>query len=496
MQTEYNYGTIGRLAETVVKSAMQTATAPVYVGTAPVNLVRGYKESGAINVPAKVSNMSDAQRKLGFSSNWVGFTLCEVMAAHFDNPLGNIGPVYMINVLDPDIHKKSADTTRSLNFSGGRSEFKSDTIILDTLKLAEKMEGVDFRIDYNFAKSTVIITSVDSSAPLTGTVVASFREVDPDAVEADDIIGMSSPGSGEYSGLGAINLIFPELNIVANLLGAPGWSEIPEVYEAMMATAKKINGHWDAFVVADLPLVDGSSKIETIAQAEAWKKRNAYTQENSKVCWPQVIDKAGRIFHLSTFVIVEFMRIDSTHSSVPMETCGNKQIPVIRQYFGAGSTNKGFDQQTANQLTQKGITSAVAWAGRWVLWGDHTAAYSFGSDMDPRAIFDVSMRMLSHITNSFQREHAATIDKPMTRALKDSILNREQEKLDTLVSMGALVGDPRVLFLESENSTEAMMTGDFRWDIPTTPTPPIKSAAVYVAYTTEGFASFFDKEDN
>ena len=81
----------------------------------------------------------------------------------------------------------------------------------------------------------------------------------------------------------------------------------------------------------------------------------------------------------------------------------------------------------------------VAWGGEWVLWGDHTAAYTYGADVDPRAIFDVSMRMLMHITNDFQREWSPRIDEPMTRALKDEIINREQEKLDGYVSMGALL---------------------------------------------------------
>ena len=52
---------------------------------------------------------------------------------------------------------------------------------------------------------------------------------------------------------------------------------------------------------------------------------------------------------------------------------------------------------------------AVAWGGEWVLWGDHTAAYTYGADVDPRAIFDVSMRMLMHITNDFQREWLSLI---------------------------------------------------------------------------------------
>ena len=188
------------------------------------------------------------------------------------------------------------------------------------------------------------------------------------------------------------------------------------------------------------------------------------------------------------------MRADNSHNQIPMETCGNKVIPVVAQYFGENVKNQGFDQITASQLTQYGISTLVFWGGNWVLWGDHTAAYQYGKDIDPRCIFDVSIRMLYHIVNSFQREWGIVIDEPFTKQLRDRIMNREQEKLDSLVAQGALIGSPKILFLESENSTTDMMNGDFRWDIPATPTPPLKSATVYVAYTDAGFSVYFDEE--
>lgn len=252
----------------------------------------------------------------------------------------------------------------------------------------------------------------------------------------------------------------------------------------------------EAEELADLPLVDSTAQaVDTITKAIAWKKANAFTGERSKVYWPQAVDNLGNVFHLSTLAVVELMRADFSHNSVPMETCGNKAIPVIKQYFGANAKNRGFDQQSGKELTQNGISTAVAWGGEWVLWGDHTAAYTYGADVDPRAIFDVSMRMLMHITNDFQREWSPEIDEPMTRALKDRIINREQEKLDGYVSMGALLGSPVILFLESENSTTDVMNGDFRWDIAVTPTPPLKSASVYVAYTDAGFSVYYEGGD-
>ena len=48
----------------------------------------------------------------------------------------------------------------------------------------------------------------------------------------------------------------------------------------------------------------------------------------------------------------------------------------------------------------------------------------------------------------------------------------------TVAVVGALIGEPMILLVESENSTTDIMNGDFRWDINVTPTPPLKSASV------------------
>ena len=86
------------------------------------------------------------------------------------------------------------------------------------------------------------------------------------------------------------------------------------VYNAMLTISQKINGHWDAFVVADLPLVDGSAQaVDTITKAIEWKKKNAFTGERSKVYWPQGVDNLGNVYHLSTLAVVELMRADFSH---------------------------------------------------------------------------------------------------------------------------------------------------------------------------------------
>jgi phage tail sheath protein FI len=99
-----------------------------------------------------------------------------------------------------------------------------------------------------------------------------------------------------------------------------------------------------------------------------------------------------------------------------------------------------------------------------------------------------------YITNRFQQDHGTEIDQPITPQDKETILNTEKEKLDTLSGIGALIGTPTVEFVETANPTSSMMNGDFVWDFTVTNTPPMKSATARVCYTDEGFQSFFESE--
>ena len=484
---DYKHGTYGEFAESIGNIGTQSGTCVVYVGTAPVNLIRGY--AGYVNTPVKLSNFAAAKRYMGYSENWADFDICEAVNVHLDNASGNCGPIIVVNVLDPDLHRKTEETVQTVTFVNGRATIQSDTIILDTLVLPDKVEGVDYSVDYDFTKGQVIINSIGDEK-ITGSMDATFFEVDPSVITEDDIIG-GVTASGEYTGLGCLALVYQELGFIPNLILCPKWSCKPAVYEAMVKAGTKTNGHWDAFVYADMPILDGETKVDTIEAAIKWKKEKAYTNERSKVFWPQNRDAAGRTFHASVLAAWRTLLIDESHNGIPMETCSNKPVPVAKHFFGEDSTNRGFDQQRANELNAEGITTTVYWGGQWVIWGPHTAAYRYSNILDNRSIFDNSLRTMMFVTNDFQQEWAFDIDSPMTRSKADTIKNREQEKADARAAIGAFIGTPVVRFDEDENSTADLVEGNFVWDFEGTPTPPWKSGTLRVAYTTAGFDSYF-----
>ena len=53
----YLHGTYGAFDKSIGLVPVATDTIPVYVGIAPVNLVRGYEEMGNVNGPLQVKNM-------------------------------------------------------------------------------------------------------------------------------------------------------------------------------------------------------------------------------------------------------------------------------------------------------------------------------------------------------------------------------------------------------------------------------------------------------
>lgn len=483
MANTYLHGAYGNVGATQAKNAIQAGTVPAYIGTAPIHLVRGYAEKDLANRPVKLTDWKQALQAIGYSDKWTQYTLCEAMKAHFDNPLGNIGPIYVINVLDPEKHKSTQAATQTLTFTNKRAEFASDTIILDSFAIADMAEGTEYALDYDYTAGKVVITDLTGEAD---TVTATYNTVDPAAIKAADIVG-SVTAAGEYTGIAALELLYNNESQVATLLAAPGWSHEATVHNALVAACQKMNGHWMAFCFTDIPL----EAAATIEAAITWKQENGYSSKYETVCWPKAITNTGEKYHLSTLSVWRQMQVDFSHDSVPFETASNKAIPGVKQYFGEGVKNAGFDKQRGNALNEKGIRTVCPHNGLLVLWGGHTAAFTYGATADPNVIFDTNIMMQNYILNSFQRENGEDVDKPMIpRKLKDEILNREQDKLDALVARGALIGNPECLFLEAENSTTDMVNGDFHWNHVYTPTPQAKSISATASYTDAGFSVY------
>lgn len=500
MAAQYQYGTQAKLGESLVKASKSLGRICAAVGTAPVNLVRGYKEKELVNQPVKLTTAT-AKATIGYSKNWGHFTLSETINAFFNNPKGNVEPLYIVNVLDPDKHKKAETTTKTLTFVNGQASFLSDTIILDSFAIEGKAEGLDYTLDYNYNTGAVIVDSNEAAVKLNETLECTFEEVDlsfmdADTTKAETLIG-GTTAAGERTGLDVLEEIYNKFFVVTNYLIAPGFSHLPAVRNAMVAKVQKFNDMWDAVVFTDIPTDENAENvIDTRQKAITWKNENNYKSEREKVFFPKAKDSEGNIYHLSTLWAVEQLRTDQEHNCVPFETAANKNADIIaKPYISANVNPAGYTRGEANELTQNGITTILPWEGVYKLWGHHTSAFVYGGTYDARAVFDTSINMLLYLMNSFTKNHAAEIDKPMKLSLKQDIEDAENKKLRELVAIGALLEDPNgespvFRFEPANNPSGDIIEGIFRWDLGATPTPPFASGTAVVAYTDAGFNAY------
>ena len=259
----YLHGAYGDINAAGNRVAAQTEGVIVAIGTAPVHTVAG----GAANVnkPVLVTGIAEARQLFGYSDDWAKYTLCEAMHVFFE--LNGVGPLVLINVLDPATHKKSGDaTSKSLTpVNGVITIANAEGIILDTVAVAGKTKGTDFTVAYNQAKKTIVITGNLGTAAIN----VSYNEINAAAVTDEAVIG-STDGMGLNTGVYALKNVYQETGLVPAFVIAPGFSSVPAIHSAMAQVTRKINGHWDAWMFVDLPILNGETPV-TMATAATFK---------------------------------------------------------------------------------------------------------------------------------------------------------------------------------------------------------------------------------
>ena len=298
--SEYLHGAYGDSRADGNRVSVDAEEAFVCFGTAPVQtLARASGESYNVNKPVVVHNIAEAKAAFGYSDDWAKYTLCEAFH-HFFETMG-IGPLVVVNVLDPTVHKAGSQTTVSLTPVNNTVVIAdAEDIVLDSITVTVnetvKTKGTDYTVSYNSSKKQITITGITNLG--TSPISISYDTVTPANVTDTTIIG-SSDGLGTNTGIFAVKNVYPMTGLIPSYLMAPGWSSVPTVHAALIGNSRKINGHWDAWVFSDLPLLDGATPI-TMNTAASFKSANGYNNENETVYFPMAEGTDGKKYHLST----------------------------------------------------------------------------------------------------------------------------------------------------------------------------------------------------
>ena len=491
---EYLHGAYGQINAVGTRVSDESQGAIVCIGTAPVQTVEGGASN--VNVPILVKNIAEARKYLGYSENWADYTLCEVMHVFLENK--GVGPLVFINVLDPAAHKASGSGSISKTPENGRVTIPSaENIILDSVVVkvsgeggATKVKGTDYSIAYNVDKQTITITEITSGSLGTAALAITYNSVDPSLVTNASVIG-SSDGLGLNTGVFAIKDVYQATGYIPSYIIAPGFSSVPAIHSAMYQNSVKINGHWDAYMFVDMPIVNGETAI-TLDTAATFKNANGYTHENETVYFPLADGVDGQVYHLSTLAAANFLELLLNQDGIPYKTASNTECSLIENLY-LGEENKGrlFDDYIINEkLNKNGIASAAFVGGRWAIWGAHSADYNQNTK-DSVNVAETNRMMLYYISNDFQERRTRDVDQPLTPNDIKTIVAEEQTRLDALIGSGALTYGTVSLNADVQARAD-ILQGDYSFSFNVTTTPLAKSLTAIVNWTEDGFTTYFE----
>lgn len=251
-------------------------------------------------------------------------------------------------------------------------------------------------------------------------------------------------------------------------------------------------------------VVDCSESAAQIANNKAVPAQIAKDSTDGLIIstWGRVVTErngSGAIIgtnRLSSIIASKYALQDAANTGgVPYRSIGNLPVSWCKGLCinnGSGFIECSARQANMTDIAAKGIVTLVnLGSGTWHTWGDHTSAFSDGGVFDVLYQFDSSARMMVHLFNRFIDQWRDVIDKPMTLALRNDIVNGEQGYLDYLVAIGALIGSPRCEFKPEENLELA--SGYFYFSDTYTTTVPAKYIQLNLTHTTEGLKAYTEQ---
>lgn len=479
----YRHGVYTSEVPTSIIPAVNTnAGLPVIFGTAPLHLATDPAEA---NKPILCYSYKEAVEQLGYSGDWDKYTLCEAIYSQF--ALYNRAPVVFVNVLDPKKHKKAVEN-KEVQITKKTGAVKA-AVVLSTLVVKASAsgsaltKGSDYEAAYNDDEELVITVLDGGTAVAAKSLFLTYDEIDPSAVEAEDIIGGVDVNTGEYKGLETLNSVFPRFNLVPGLVLAPGWSQNPSIASIMVAKAGNINSHFKAMVLTDVP-TDTVRKYSAVSE---WKNQNNYSDPNEVVCWPMVRN-GDVLFHMSTHLLGVMAHTDSDNGDIPYVSPSNKTMQITGTCLADG-TEVVLGPDEAAYLNGQGVVTALNFIGGWKAWGNRTACYP--ANTDAKDAFIPVRRMFNWHAQTFILTYWAKVDAPINKRLIQTVVDSENIRLNGLYAQGVILGG-RVEFVESENPTTSLLDGAIKFHTYITPPTPAREIENVIEYDPSYFATLFN----
>lgn len=463
-------------ATSVQTPKVATVGIPFVVGTAPVQSAAKPAKS---NVPVLVTSWDEAVEKLGFSYDWESYTLCEFMYSHLQ--LFGAQPVIFCNINDPASMKReeaAADYTVADHRVAVSVDAIADTIKVSVAEGAGETAATralerdtDYSILYDRDDTDTYVCIVelleDGSAYDAETVSVAYSAADPKTATVADVV----------DGVAQVDACLTAVGLVPDLIAAPGWSHNTVVAAVMATKAAAINGLFKGKAVIDAD--SGEDGVTEYSQLSGYKNKNNFVDVDQILCWPMV-QLGDYRFHLSTQICGLMATVDAGNRGIPYESPSNKNLKMDACVLADGTPVNLTWNQVDLIAGSWGVVTAVNFLDSgWVAKGNYTACYPGNTDVKDQFI-PVS-RMFDFIGNTLIRTFWSKLDKPMTPALRDSILQTCNIWLGGLTGGGYLYG-ARAEMLAEENPLTSLLDGIITLHIYNAPPVPAQEIDFILEY--------------
>ena len=445
----FQHGPTWSATPTKVRAPLTPDGVIVSFGTAPVHRLPG--GASQVNKLILADSLATAFKNIDQSKNYKAFTLCELVDKAFRKY--NIGPLVLVNVLDPNIHYKTiAPFTKSV--IDGRivtpDDAIYDSVVIKNIAGDKTFVlGSDYLLSYKDENLVVTILKSGAAAGEKSLSIG-YDKINPSAVTDADIIGGFDAATDRYAGLELIEMVPTETGLTPGFIHIPGRGSA-SVIAVATAKADKIDSRYSCRVVVDLDTV----RTKAVSEVLSAKNGSNIVDPRQFAFWPNCITD-GQVTHLSTDFVCVAKQVDAANRGIPFESPSNKLIKIDGLCLADGTPVK-LPLSQANYLNSIGVVTAINDSG-WRMWGNRTAA--FPSDTDIQNMFIAVARMVDFAGNNAVLRTIQFTDKPGNRRLLEGVADTLQLDYNGWMSAGAILGG-RIEFPKDENPDNQIMDGHY-----------------------------------
>ena len=304
--------------------------------------------------------------------------------------------------------------------------------------------------------------------PAGGKVKATYKYADPSKVKAGDIIG-GIDEDGDRTGFALLESCYQLFGYDPKILIAPGYCTQLSVASEMVAQAEKLQ----AMALIDAPVgttfdeaVTGRGPVGTI--------NFSFASQRTVLCFPHLKVYSAE---LDADVLEPFSQRLAGVMCVTDNNEGYWKSPsneAIQGITGAelSLTAKIDDAQSqVNLLNEKGILTVFnSYGSGWKVWGNRSSAWPTETDWET---FICVRRTKDIIDESIRYSSAQFMDRPIDKALIDTILESVNQFFRKLQGDGAIMGG-LAWFDQARNPDTEIKAGHLLIQYKFTPKPPLE----------------------